>query len=130
MLGAVRAERLLLISALSIALWYSPGRIIAQEQIYEAGNGVTPPKLIHKVQPHYTKQAKKDKLEGLVTLAMVVNSSGVPENISVKVSLDPGLDAEAIKGVSKWRFEPARKNGIAVAVKATAEIKFRLCCGW
>jgi protein TonB len=127
----MRAAQLFLISVSSILFLYSPVRIIAQEeQIYQVGKDVTPPKLIHKVQPHYTKQARRDKLQGLVKMALVITSSGVPKDISVKESLDPDLDEEAVKAVSKWRFEPARKNGIAVAVKATAEINFKLCCGW
>jgi periplasmic protein TonB len=102
----------------------------ADEDIRSIGNGVTTPKLIHKVQPEYTKRAKKAKLHGVVKLKIVVASTGVPEDIKVVDGLDPDLDAEAIKAVSQWRFEPAMENGRAVPVWANVDVSFRLCCRW
>jgi periplasmic protein TonB len=102
----------------------------ADEEIRHIGDGVTAPKLIHKVQPEYTKRAKKAKLHGVVKLRIVVASTGIPEDIKVTDGLDPDLDAEAIKAVSQWRFEPAMENGKAVPVWANVEVNFRLCCRW
>ena len=50
--------------------------------------GVTPPSIIHKVQPKYTKNARKNKIEGAVTLSIIVDPDGKPRNISVQKSLD------------------------------------------
>jgi TonB family protein len=36
------------------------------------------------------------------------------------------LDEKAIEAVKKWRFEPARKNGHAVAVRVNVEVNFSL----
>jgi protein TonB len=100
----------------------------AAEEVYNVGGDVTAPKLVHKVEPRYTKRAKKAKLKGTVSLSAVVNREGNPENIEIAKSLDLDLDAEAVKAVSHWRFKPAEKNGKPVAVRIKIQVNFRLCC--
>jgi len=99
-----------------------------QEQpIYHAGkNGTTAPKVLHKVDPDYTKEAKDAKIEGTVVLTVVIHPDGRAHNVHVERSLDPGLDKKAVEAVERWEFEPGRKDGKAVAVAATIEINFRL----
>ena len=88
--------------------------------------GVTPPKVLHKVDPAYTKQAKDAKIEGTVVLNVEVHPDGRAHNMRVERSLDPGLDQMALESVEQWRFSPAKKNGEPVTVAATIEINFRL----
>ena len=66
----------------------------------------------------------------VVELQVTIPPTGVPEDIKVIHGLDPDLDAQAIKAVSQWRFEPATEHGEPVAVLAEVEVKFRLCCRW
>jgi TonB family protein len=98
----------------------------ADEKTYKVGNGVTPPRVLSKVEPEYTKEASAAKISGSVLLALVVGSDGVARDIQVKQSLDPGLDANAISAVQQWKFQPGTKDGQAVNVMATIEINFRL----
>jgi protein TonB len=89
--------------------------------------GVTQPVIIHKVNPKYTKEARKAKIEGTVQLAIVISREGRAEDgIKVAESLDPGLDANAIAAVQAWRFKPATKGGEPVRVYATVEVTFHL----
>jgi outer membrane biosynthesis protein TonB len=37
-----------------------------------------------------------------------------------------GLDEKAIETILRWKFEPGRKDGIAVAVLVDVEATFRL----
>ncbi len=57
---------------------------------------------------------------------MVIDEKGIPQDIIVTRSLDPGLDQKAIEAVRQWRFRPATKNGRPVSVRATIEVNFRL----
>ena len=41
-------------------------------------------------------------------------------------SLGLGLDEKALDAVRTWRFEPARKDGVPVAVQINVEVNFRL----
>ena len=40
--------------------------------------------------------------------------------------LGHGLDENAIKTVKKWKFEPARREGVPVTVRVMVEVSFRL----
>jgi len=41
-------------------------------------------------------------------------------------SVGLGLDEKAIEAVKTWKFDPARKDGHAVAVQISVEVDFRL----
>ena len=98
----------------------------AQEKIYKIGGDVKAPKLVYKVEPKYTQEAREAKIEGAVALSVVVTAQGVANEIRIKKSLAAGLDDNAIEAVSKWRFEPGTKAGTPVAVQAVIEVNFRL----
>jgi protein TonB len=37
-----------------------------------------------------------------------------------------GLDEQAVEAVRKWKLEPAKQNGVPVAVQVNIEVNFRL----
>jgi len=95
--------------------------------IYHAGvDGVTVPSVTYKVQPSYTAEAKEAKIQGAVTLSLVVNSQGHADDIKVTQSLDTQLDANAVAAVSQWLFAPGTKDGQPVDVAVTIVINFKL----
>jgi periplasmic protein TonB len=94
--------------------------------VYRAGNGVTKPELLKKVEPEYSEEARKAKFQGVVVLYIVVDSSGNAINPRVMKSLGLGLDEKAMEAVKQWKFKPGYKDGKPVAVAATVEVNFRL----
>src|ERR1700722_8340360 len=94
--------------------------------VYRAGNGVSQPKLISKVEPEYSEEARKAKFQGVVVLQIVVDSKGNAVNPKVMKSLGLGLDEKANGPVKQWKFPPGFKDGKPVAVAATVEVNFRL----
>lgn len=90
------------------------------------GNGVSAPKPIYTPEPEYSEEARKAKFQGTVLLSVVVDETGKATQIKVTRPLGLGLDDKAIEAVKKWRFEPGKYNGKAVAVQATIEVSFRL----
>jgi TonB family protein len=97
-----------------------------EEKVYRVGNGVAPPRVLSKMDPEYTKEAKDAQIEGTVLLSTTIGSDGVPRDVEVVRSLYPGLNEKAIAAVQQWKFQPGTKDGQAVAVKATIEVNFRL----
>lgn len=97
-----------------------------QNQVYEIGGDVSVPRVIYKIQPEYTEEARHAKISGSVLLSIIVDASGNPGDIQVVRGLDPGLDKNAIAAVSQWRFDPATKNNQAVTVQAKVLINYRL----
>ncbi len=94
--------------------------------IYRAGNGVTKPELIHKVEPEYSEEARKAKLTGVVVLYIVVDPNGNAVTPRVMKSMGLGLDEKAMEAVKQWKFKPGFKDGKPVSVAATVEVNFRL----
>lgn len=88
--------------------------------------GVKAPRVLYKVDPNYTAEAKNAKVEGTVVVDLEVHPDGRAHNLKIAQTLDPGLDQSALDAISAWRFQPATKNGQLIAVKATIEIHFRL----
>ncbi|MCU1340188.1 MAG: TonB family protein [Bryobacterales bacterium] len=95
--------------------------------VYRVGqDGVTAPKVIYKVQPQYTPEAKEAKIQGTIKIAAIVNSFGQADNIQVIQSLDPALDAISVAAVSEWLFQPGTKDEQPVDVAVSIEINFKL----
>lgn len=87
---------------------------------------VKPPVFAKTKNPSYTSGARKRKVAGKCVLSLTVDEKGLPQGIQLKQSLDPELDAEALKAASKCKFKPATLNGTVVAVPITLEFEFRL----
>ena len=70
--------------------------------------------------------ARKAKYQGTVVLWVEVGPDGRPRQIRVQRTLGMGLDEKAMEAVRTWKFEPARLNGLPVAVQINVEVNFRL----
>ena len=75
----------------------------------------------------YPKEARKLRIEGRVTLVFTVDKAGEVKNIKVLRSVDPLLDAEAVRvvGMSPL-WEPAVQYGRKVNFKVTFPVIFSL----
>jgi len=93
---------------------------------YHVGGGVLAPRAVYTPDPEFSEEARKAKHQGMVVLWLVVGPDGRAHDIRVQRSLGMGLDEKAIEAVERWRFEPARRDGIAVAVEVAVEVNFRL----
>jgi TonB family protein len=58
-----------------------------------------------------------------VELAFTVDATGNPTGFSVVSSPDDALAKVMMDAVSKWRFSPAQKNGMAVATKVVLPLR-------
>lgn len=94
--------------------------------VYEPGNGVTMPSPTERVNPDYTTDARRRKIEGTVLLTCVVRPDFTVSDVAVVRSLDAGLDEEAVKALKQWRFSPGRRNGRFVPVRVNVQMTFTL----
>lgn len=75
----------------------------------------------------YPEEAEKAGIQGRVIATFVVEKDGSVSNAKVVKSVNPLLDAEALRVISampKWK--PGKQNGKVVNVKYTVPISFRL----
>ncbi len=94
--------------------------------VYKIGGDVTQPKLIRKVEPEYTEEARTAKLAGTVQMLVTIREDGAATDFQVTQALGLGLDQKAIDAVRQWRFQPGTKEGVPVPVIATIQVNFRL----
>ena|SRR5436190_6143469 len=94
--------------------------------VYRVGREVSAPVVTYREEPRYTDAAAKAKIDGAVLISLIVGENGVPRDLRIVRSLEPGLDQNALKAVSNWRFRPGEKGGKPVAVQSTIEISFHI----
>ncbi len=77
--------------------------------------------------PQYPPLAIERAQEGLVVLGVVINPDGRPSEVRIQKSSGYALlDHAARKGISRWRFEPARLLNRPVASRLTIPVRFSL----
>jgi TonB family protein len=98
--------------------------------VLRVGPGVTPPSLLHKVEPKYSPIARADHVQGTVVLQLIVNEKGRATDITVISPLGFGLDEQAQAAVETWDFAPGMKDGRPVKILATVVVNFRFPQLW
>src|SRR3954447_655029 len=95
---------------------------------YPIGQGVTSPVLVHETKPHYTAEAMRARIQGVVGLEGVVIPDGSGGAVRGTRSLGAafGLDDEAVKSLKQWRFRPGMKDGAPVPVLVMIEMTYSL----
>jgi len=86
----------------------------------------SPPKVLHRVDPRYTREARAHGIQGTVLLEVAVDDTGKPEKITILSPIGFGLDSRAVDAVWQWTFQPAMSGGKPVKGAATVEVKFRI----
>jgi TonB family protein len=83
------------------------------------------PLLTVKADPAYPSELQRENVHGTVTLYAIIHSDGSVRDIRVLNGADDRLDQYAREALARCRFEPALKDGVAVALEAVVVIPFR-----
>ncbi|MGZ7065127.1 MAG: energy transducer TonB, partial [Candidatus Aminicenantales bacterium] len=85
------------------------------------------PKVQKSVDPVYPTQASRFGKEGSVTVNALIDETGSVINIGILKGLkdDMGLEKAAADAVRKWKFQPAKKDGVNVKVWKPVVITFK-----
>jgi hypothetical protein len=105
------------------------------------------PKLVHQVKPAYPEDAKKEGVQGLYVIAIVIGEDGAIKEAHVAASAatkerleqlktkdgrfagtegDARLAAAALDAVKQWRYEPILVGGKPADLNATVTVNFKL----
>ena len=89
--------------------------------------GVTLPTCVYCPDPQYTDEAREAKVQGRVTLRVLVGADGRTNQIQITQGIGMGLDDRAVQSVRAWKFNPAHDGARRVVPEwITIEIIFRL----
>ena len=69
--------------------------------------GTTMPSCAYCPDPQYTDEAREAKLQGKVTLQVLVGADGRAAQIRIVQGIGLGLDERAVQSVRGWKFVPA-----------------------
>lgn len=105
--------------------------------VYHAGAGISPPQATYTIDPEFSDKARRKKLGGTCVIGMVVDTTGIPQDVhvvqSIADSVTPKLrsvaqsmDAKAVEAVKQYKFKPAMYQGKAVPFDLKVEINFRI----
>ena len=101
------------------------GDIAEQMPMFPGGDRKLMEYLASSIQ--YPPECKESCIQGRVIVTFVVERDGSISQAKVAKSLDPLLDAEALRVVNAMpKWIPGRQNGVTVAVKYTIPVTFRL----
>jgi TonB family protein len=89
--------------------------------------GVTLPKCAYCPDPQYTDEAREARLQGAVTLLVLVGADGRASQIRIVKGIGLGLDERAAQAIRTWKFIPAQDAARRpIASWVTVEAVFRL----
>lgn len=81
----------------------------------------------YQTTPHYPEAARREGVEGTVTLRFEVLASGKVGTVQVQRSAGRAdMDRAAVEAIRTWLFEPARRGKEAVTVWVTLPVRFEL----
>ncbi len=110
-------------------------RTVPSDQIparapYKIGDGVQPPRAIRTPSPELDENARSKakglSYKGTVSLSLVIDEQGVPQQVRLVRSMSEDIDQKAIAAVKTWRFQPGTKDGKPVPVEINVEMNMSL----
>lgn len=84
------------------------------------------PRTLFQAAPEYPPIPKQEGLNGEVVVNFTVDENGEVHDVRVVRSSHADFEAPTIRAVSKWRFEPGRKNGKKVRFRMSVPVAFSL----
>jgi periplasmic protein TonB len=84
------------------------------------------PRTLSQAQPIYPFDKKREGIAGEVHVEFTVDEAGRVIEPRVVHSTDRAFEAPTIAAVSKWRFEPGRRDGRIVRFKMLVPVLFSL----
>ena len=80
--------------------------------------------LVHRVDPIYPAEARKDSLQGIIALDIFVSQDG--SVIGMRALNGPDVLAKAAMDALRWwKFSPYRVNGEPVEIETTVAVEFK-----
>lgn len=100
---------------------------VTEGALVELSAVTEPPVLIKSVEPVYPQTAQRLGIGGSITLNALVDEKGnvIDTAILKGIQDDKGLGRAAQNAVRKWKFQPARKDGVAVMVWKPIVVSFK-----
>jgi protein TonB len=95
--------------------------------VFEASELDRAPRPVVRTAPVYPYKARQRRIEGTVQVRFLVRADGTVGEVQVESADPPGVFEDAVRdAIARWRFEPGRLAGEAVAAWVVMPISFDL----
>ncbi len=95
--------------------------------VQQQGQDAASPQKVFSPTPEYPASALREGITGRVVLRVTVDADGKVTAASVLTSSGHAiLDDAALAGVQQWRFQPARRLGVAIAKDIAVPMTFQI----
>jgi TonB family protein len=99
---------------------------VSAGKIYSAGDVTKKAVIVSKPEPDYTEEARRNNVEGVVSLRVLLGADGRVRAIRVLRGMPYGLTNTAVAAARRIRFRPAVKDGVSVSQWVQLEYHFNL----
>ena len=100
------------------------GLVVAAVPIAQAVTEAAVP--VRTTAPDYPIALKREGITGVVTVVFSVDEKGNVIDPEVRKSSNQGFDQAALNAISKWKFRPARQDGVPVRSKLAIPLQFKV----
>lgn len=114
-------------------VWVRPGYVPSEEEESKAARidqkeaGFVSVSCLHCSNADYSDQAMATKIQGTVTVKMLVSADGNPLKIEVTDGMPCGLNKKALESLASWKLNPAKlPDGMPVEIWQTVVVTFQL----
>lgn len=91
-----------------------------------AEEGLEAPVPVRMVPPKFPPEMRREGIGGVVTVKCTIDEKGnVTEPVVEKASNDAFVQP-ALEALRKWKFKPAKRAGVPVALKVSIPIQFSI----
>lgn len=94
--------------------------------VFDEGDVDELPRALSRLEVKYPRRAKDAEIEGTVVLVLLIDRSGKVENVYVESSPSTLFIRPVKQTVKRWKFVPARYQGVPVKVRMRQDITFEL----
>ncbi|WP_243039119.1 energy transducer TonB [Dyella sedimenti] len=105
----------------------APANAAASAVAASSGSATHGPVLVRNVNPRYPTAAVRSNQEGWVEVSFTITPEGNVDDVKV-IDAEPRhvFDRAAVEAVSRWKYDPATKDGTPVATQDKRRIVFKL----
>ena len=104
-------------------------QVAGSPDLYRVGGDVKGPVVLSAAEPEFSEEARRKKLSGSVLIGLQVDADGKTSHVRVIRGIGYGLDEKAVEAVSKYKFKPAMRDGVPVAVEVNVQVDFKTYLG-
>ena len=94
--------------------------------VFDENSVDEPPRPISRIPVEFPRSAREAGIEGTVSLILLIDRNGKVSTITIESSPSPLFNKAIMQTISRWKFTPAKNQGVPVQVRMRQNISFKL----